>query len=130
MIAQYKNGTTYTAHNDHLGSPRLFTDVTAYYVTGRLASVTLPTGGKNKTSLPERGGFTGGTSCIRRDSEAESAPAPALARQQAWRDRAPAPLQLAVRFGRLGGVLEMAPSPSAPFFLHGEIRGHLVVRRV
>src|SRR5579883_2818054 len=32
-IAEYANSTTYFAHNDHLGSPRLFTDVTAYYAT-------------------------------------------------------------------------------------------------
>jgi len=32
-IAEYANSTTYFAHNDHLGSPRLFTDVTAAYTT-------------------------------------------------------------------------------------------------
>ncbi len=32
-IAEYANSTTYFAHNDHLGSPRLFTDVTAAYAT-------------------------------------------------------------------------------------------------
>src|SRR2546427_3857854 len=129
MIAQYKNGTTYTAHNDHLGSPRLFTDVTAYYVTGRLASVTLPTGGKNKKSLPERGGFTGGTSCIRRDSEAE--PSACVGTRSAAGLPGPGAclLQLAVRFGRLGGALEMEHAHSAPSFLHREIRRHLEERR-
>src|SRR2546422_2403697 len=100
-----------------------------YGAWGNRTDQTVSRSRKNKTSLPERGGFTGGTSCIRRDSEAE--PSACVGTRPAAGSQGPGacPLQLAVRFGRLGGALEMEHAHSAPPFLHGEIRGHLEERR-
>src|SRR5579871_5072524 len=51
-IAEYGNSTTYFAHNDHLGSPRLFTDVTAAYTTDCYDF--LPFGERNLPTTPCR----------------------------------------------------------------------------
>jgi RHS repeat-associated protein len=51
-IAEYANSTTYFAHNDHLGSPRLFTDVTAAYTTDCYDF--LPFGERNLPTTPCR----------------------------------------------------------------------------
>jgi RHS repeat-associated protein len=51
-IAEYANSTTYFAHNDHLGSPRLLTDVSAQYVTDCYDF--LPFGERNLPTTPCR----------------------------------------------------------------------------